>query len=246
MIQRRRVKITTEQIIEMFNEVHSKYDYSLVEYRTMHHKVKIVCSVHGVFEQTPNAHIRQSQGCKACGIERQKNDQRDTTENFVRKAKEVHGDRYDYSMTEYLNTAHDKVKIICKEHGIFIQSPNSHLSKRSGCHECAKASSGWTRTAWTNACKSRKGSLYVIECFNETERFFKIGITSRATIEERFLNKTTMPYEYKVIRFDSFEDPLTSWELERQLHKVNREHKYKPEIFFDGFSECFSSYAEIH
>ena len=49
-----------------------------------------------------------------------------TTEEFISKAKLVHGYKYDYSLVEYINNS-TKIKIICKEHGIFEQIPNSHL-----------------------------------------------------------------------------------------------------------------------
>ena len=53
---------------------------------------------------------------------------------FIEKAKEIHGDKYDYSLVEYKNNK-TKIKIICKEHGIFEQSPYLHL-KGSGCPKC--------------------------------------------------------------------------------------------------------------
>jgi hypothetical protein len=246
MKQTRRSKITTTDIIRDFKEVHgNKYGYLEVEYKTMHTKIKIYCSKHGSFEKTPNAHTRQKQGCPKCAGEAQKIRQKDTTENFIRKAKKVHGDKYSYSLTEYGNTAHQKVVIICMVHGSFWQTPNGHLAG-SGCNECGNESSGWTRTAWKNVCKSRKGSLYIIKCWNEDEVFYKIGITSRATIQERFYHPLTMPYQYEIVEFRTYDDPLESWELERKLHNINKKHKYTPKIFFDGYSECFLSYAKIH
>ena len=57
-----------------------------------------------------------------------------TTEEFVTKARSVHGDRYDYSRVRYLNS-HTKVDILCKDHGVFSQTPDSHLNGR-GCKMC--------------------------------------------------------------------------------------------------------------
>lgn len=58
------------------------------------------------------------------------------TTDFINKAKLIHGDRYDYSKVDYIN-AKTKVVIICKEHGEFMQTPNSHLGGR-GCRRCIK------------------------------------------------------------------------------------------------------------
>ena len=57
-----------------------------------------------------------------------------TTELFIEKAKKVHGEKYDYSHVNYINTL-TKVKIICPEHGEFVQTPNNHLQGR-GCRKC--------------------------------------------------------------------------------------------------------------
>lgn len=58
-----------------------------------------------------------------------------TTEEFIEKARQVHGDRYDYSKVEYGNNNRDKVVIICPLHGEFLQTPKQHL-KGSGCSKC--------------------------------------------------------------------------------------------------------------
>lgn len=60
-----------------------------------------------------------------------------TTEDFIRKAREVHGDKFDYSLVEYVR-ATDKVNIICPIHGVFEQTPNGHLSMGQGCPKCAR------------------------------------------------------------------------------------------------------------
>lgn len=57
-----------------------------------------------------------------------------TTEEFIKRAKEIHGNKYDYSLVDYKN-ARTKVKIICPEHGVFEQQPRAHLNKQ-GCPKC--------------------------------------------------------------------------------------------------------------
>ena len=58
-----------------------------------------------------------------------------TTEEFIAKAKAVHGDRYDYSKVKYVNNQ-TKICIVCKEHGEFWQVPYTHLNGH-GCPKCA-------------------------------------------------------------------------------------------------------------
>ena len=128
-------KKTTDCFIEEAIAVHGyTYDYSLVEYTGTSKKVKIICPIHGIFKQTPNCHLRGG-GCRQCFDARNSKNKTLTTEQFIKKAIEVHGDRYDYSLVEYVG-AHDKVKIICSVHGVFNQRPNNHLNG-AGCSECS-------------------------------------------------------------------------------------------------------------
>jgi len=53
--------------VEKANKIHNnKYDYSLVEYINSKSKIKIICPIHGVFEQTPAKHL-MGRGCQKCG-----------------------------------------------------------------------------------------------------------------------------------------------------------------------------------
>lgn len=126
---------TCEQFISEAKRIHGdKYDYSKVEYKNTDTKVCIICHKHGEFWQTPNKHL-SGQGCKKCGIEATSLVQSLTTESFIEKAKQIHGDKYDYSKVEYKGYD-EKVKIICPIHGEFEQTPDSHL-QGSGCRMCS-------------------------------------------------------------------------------------------------------------
>ena len=135
-------KMTTESFIEKAKIVHgNKYDYSLVVYNGCQEKVKIICPEHGEFKQTPAGHLT-GRGCPICryissGMKRVM-----TKDKFIEKAREIHGDKYDYSKVNYINNS-TKVCIIChekdengKEHGEFWQTPTAHLDKKQGCPRC--------------------------------------------------------------------------------------------------------------
>ena len=166
---------TTEQFIAKANAIHgNRYDYSLVEYLSAMEKVTIICPEHGPFEQTPNGHVG-GKGCYECGIIASSDAKRSTIEQFIAKARMVHGDRYDYSLVEYV-TSGKKVKIICPDHGVFLQTPNDHIGQRSGCPDCAK----------TGLNPSDPGLLYYIAITTDDgDTRYKIGVTNRS-IEERF------------------------------------------------------------
>jgi len=130
-----RKKNTTQDFIDASKKIHvddngnPKYDYSVTDYIGIENKVKIICPKHGEFEQKPRKHL-QGQGCPQCWLERNKTD----PQEFIRQAKEVHGDKYDYSQTDYKDS-HSKIKVICPKHGEFEVTPHKHL-QGIGCREC--------------------------------------------------------------------------------------------------------------
>jgi glutaredoxin len=125
-------RLTTKEFIKKAQKVHGdNYDYNLVEYVGTTTRVKIICNEHGEFEQTPRKHL-SGNGCPLCGMTKR----RITHEQFILKAKEKHGNKFDYSETEFIHYRIE-IKIICPEHGEFYQLPLTHLNSH-GCPQCAK------------------------------------------------------------------------------------------------------------
>ena len=128
---------TTEQFIEKARKIHGdKYDYSKVNYWQAFDNVTIICPIHGEFSQQATAHLR-GHGCPKCAEIVKALKKRKTNEEYIAEAKAVHGDKYDYSVTNYV-TARKKVDIRCKEHGIFSIMPRSHLGG-IGCPICSES-----------------------------------------------------------------------------------------------------------
>ena len=124
---------TTEQFISEASKIHkNEYDYNKVNYINNSTKIEIICKIHGSYYQQPAMHLSGRKCFKCYGSSKL------TTEEFISKAKEIHGDKYDYTKTIYINT-NDKVIINCKIHGQFLQSPVSHY--KQGCYECGIESS---------------------------------------------------------------------------------------------------------
>ncbi len=130
-----REKLTTESFIEKAKKVHGdKYDYSKVVYKNHMTKVCIICPKHGEFWQRPNGHLRGA-GCLACGIEYRNSKLALTKEEFLKRSRKAHGNKYDYSEVNYVNSS-TKVCIVCPIHGKFYQFPIDHY-KGCGCPSCA-------------------------------------------------------------------------------------------------------------
>jgi|GEM_PF-2735875 len=134
-------RLTKQEFVSLAQKIHGdRYDYSRVEYRQNKVKIKIICSEHGIFEQTPNDHLSGC-GCFKCGkVKAGKSQSKSIADNFVSRAAAVHLDRYDYSLVQY-RLGNVKVKIICPDHGIFEQTPTAHMGG-NGCAICGDGKKG--------------------------------------------------------------------------------------------------------
>jgi hypothetical protein len=127
-------KLNNEEFIKKARDVHgNKYDYSKVEYKNTITEICIICpcAEHNEFWQRPLEHL-QGCGCPKCG-----GNYHPSTEEFIEKARLIHGDKYDYSEVKYINNK-TKICIICPEHEPFWQTPNNHLSGH-GCPNCKES-----------------------------------------------------------------------------------------------------------
>ncbi|KKN38265.1 hypothetical protein LCGC14_0755040 [marine sediment metagenome] len=175
---RRPVK-SQDEVVQEFKEVHGdKYDYSQVEYTGCLNKVIIICDKHGIFEQVPTSH-RKGHGCRSCAVAassgvarsrmRERAARRPNTRNllvrrdhFVSRAREVHGNRYDYSHVVYTTVA-DHVDILCDLHGVFSQRPQDH-TRGSGCPTCGinrrRKKTTTTTEAFVTKAEEKHGRRY--------------------------------------------------------------------------------------
>ena len=102
--QKEKRRLPKEDFISRSIQVHrNRYDYSKVEYVNSSTEVEIGCSVHGVFSQKPDFHMRGS-GCSKCSIIELHEKQKKSIDDFISDSVKVHGDLYDYSMVEYVDT----------------------------------------------------------------------------------------------------------------------------------------------
>jgi hypothetical protein len=128
---------TIDNVISKFNIIHNnKYDYSLINYKNTNTPIDIICEKHGIFKQTPKTHLN-GHGCRKCYNEKTSKKLLDDKETFISKASKYHGNKYDYSFVQYVNS-HTKVKIRCSVHGIFEQLPYVHIQS-SGCPICKES-----------------------------------------------------------------------------------------------------------
>lgn len=223
----------TEYWINMVKEVHGdlNLDYSKVKYVNNYTKV-IVGTKHGYCKVIPSNLLNGSKFHILSAINK--------TEYWVSMAKEVHGEKYDYTKVKYKNNI-DKVIIICPIHGEFVQEPLNHIES-GGCLKCSRESHEGAyniKTAERNKeiWLEKPAKVYTIQCWNDDENFYKIGLTT-TSIERRFRGNA-MPYRYRIIDviYTNLYDAVY---LENKMHEENK-HSYEPKLHFHGYTECFSS-----
>jgi hypothetical protein len=212
---------TLDDFIEQAKAAHGdKYDYSEVDYKLAHDKVVISCPIHGRFKQTPALHVR-SCGCTKCGDEMIGKALIKSADEFISNSKSVHGEKYDYSLVRYRG-AHKKVKILCRDHGVFEQTPDSHINTGCGCPKCS-----------VHGFKDNElASLYVLRSLCGS--YLKIGISNEISVRVKKLHRTT-PFEFDVIE-KFYAIGLVVRNMESKFHKVFDNAGFKG---FDGATEWF-------
>ena len=137
----------TEGFIQKAIQVHGdKYEYLKVNYISNKKKVIITCKEHGDFEQNAKNHLH-GKGCIKCA-----NKYNYTTKEWIDKAIQVHGDKYEYSKVNYICNK-KKVIITCKKHGDFEQNAKHHLHG-SGCYLCNPTGHSKIQIKWLDFISS--------------------------------------------------------------------------------------------
>lgn len=238
-----RQKLDKQFVHDKIVKIHPEIEFTLDEYTGVYQYIDVI-DKYGVCRITIRSLLK--------GIKPSIKTALDKSQYFANRAKDVHGDKYDYSLVEY-NGNRTKVKII-GPNGTFLTTPGDFLNgvgcpidgiKRvSNYHR--NNPTGWTYTNWEAAAKLSKNftgyKVYIVECYNaeDEERFFKVGKTY-VDVESRLYGKKAMPYAYTILKIIETTSAREACELEQELKNKHKEFKYIPKIKFGGMYECFHS-----
>ncbi len=139
---------TMAQIVATFPaQVRERYDFSGATYAGALTPIRgIVCYKHGGFQQYSAQLRKDGAGCPKCGDEKRVQSRRMIPAEFVARAEALHGDRFDYGKTHYVNMV-TKVIVTCRQHGDFTISPIKLVHEGQGCPTCGAAMRGVRKTA---------------------------------------------------------------------------------------------------
>lgn len=134
---------TLEHFLHLARECHgTKYDYGKVDLTGgLFSRVTIRCPKHGEFKQIAREHLKH--GCQECAKEARGESLRVSFDDFVLRAKKVHGGKYSY-LPDFRSLS-DKTSIICPIHGVFKQLASNHVRLSNGCPECRSYTSAAER-----------------------------------------------------------------------------------------------------
>ena len=223
-------KLTKEEFIERSTIIHNKYDYSLVEYINMKTKVKIMCPIHGIVEQTPENNLKY--GCYKCFKSYKMN-----TQDFINKSIIVHGDRYDYSLVEYVNSK-TKVKIICRDHDEFLQYPGNHINKKHNCPTCANIERRLKRIEEIK--ENVFGGHQVIPSFNkEACKLFDDIMIKDGIFIQHAMNGGEYYIKELGYWLDGYDkENNVAYEFDEEYHKYKKERDLKRQQEIEKFLGC--------
>jgi len=118
---------------EFVAQYQGPFDLSRSIYRGMNHPTEFKCPTHG-WHMMAAKYIMEGRGCVHCYREGLSRKPRLTKNKVIRRFKEAHGNKYDYSRVQY-GGQQKAVEIICSRHGSFFQKPEYHW-KGAGCPAC--------------------------------------------------------------------------------------------------------------
>lgn len=215
---------STKEYLDKIDRDHKlNYDLSMVDYKHANSKIEVICRTHGTFSVRASAFARGT-GCRLCAYELNTKRMSSNVDDFIARAKSVHGNRYDYSLVEY-ETALKNVEIICETHGIFHQTPASHLTGR-GCPSCKK--SGFKQNSIAH--------LYVL-IYNE---ILKVGITNQDVLDRiQQINRSSGYSFVEVLSVSMY--GAEAKQLERSALKYLASKYKRCKDKFTGSTECFYS-----
>lgn len=245
----RQAAMSAEEFISKAQAMHnSAYDYSRVlgNYQNSLTKIEIICHLHGSFLQTPGNHL-SGKGCKKCSTEKIAKALVKSADEFIKDARSIHGQKYDYSQTNYLG-AFNLVKITCPVDGTFEQSPTSHLGG-IGCPKCSRRNQGAPRNL-TRALRGefdddKEAYVYQVQFRLEGVQhlLYKVG-SGTGSRKSSVLNSIRkiggQDLDIKIFNFSSTGEAIVFEHLAHSQIEATK-FVFPNETKFPGYSEVFTS-----
>lgn len=218
--------IPKEEYLHMLEEKYgNKFTFNLDNYIGLTKgSVTLYCKKHGYSTYTPRSLLQSTYGCRDCGFKTVANKKIKNYDNFLKKAKQIHGDKYIYPETnrQIYKNRKSTIEIICKEHGLFSKKAQKHIAGQ-GCFECRINElvedgilvGGYNEELFSTNKKlaETKGFLYYLSVDNGKQ--YKIGITRNLYNRIKSLKSES---KKEITLLDTLELPLyEAYKIEQEL-----------------------------
>lgn len=221
---------------DKFPSDHNKTCFEDFEYQGALTYTYVRCVIHDfTYKTRPNSLLNRGSHCKHCGLESGNKTKYLTQDDYLRKSKEVHGERYTYEKTSY-KSAREYVTITCKKHGDFQCLAYIHL-QGCGCQICGVEKGGFSRSDYRDVCPNGS-NVYIIRMQLEQDVFLKVGISKDVDYRISRLKGEGLT-NVELLHKEYFKNSSDAWDVEKILHKEFYEYSYTPKIKFGGSTECF-------
>lgn len=239
-----------QNIIKIYSDLYPFNDYTSIVYGGSKGKVKnIRCIKHDEYFDCNYSGREHKKGrgiyCPKCKEQKELDRLEAKRQEYIEMFNKKHNGKYgDYSDFVYLGCDKNS-RFVCPDHGEFKQTPISHANTVYGCQKCgAEAGHGYSKNAYIKACGDRVCSLYLVRIYNDTESFYKIGIS--VNIKDRFSDlRKESGYKSEVIRGYKNNAKIV-WESEQKVKEKFKDFSYNPLQYFAGHTECYDEiYFEV-
>lgn len=233
-------RMTQESFIERLIDTYgSRYDFSMTVYNGDKESVSYRCKACDRINTVKGYTLLRGNHCIKCSRKTIARAKTKDKSHFIRKARAVHGDRYDYSLVDYKRTD-AKVKIVCPDHGVFEKEPSNHYFGQ-GCHKCSH---------WDILAKYRPNDDAILYCvcfkpLDGSKPFLKIGITTKPEWKHRFYGAKNLGFDVMLVK--QWKGKCWKAELKERfitdyLDSIGDRYKYHAlkGTHLGGWSECFS------
>lgn len=223
-------------IKERHTDILNKSSFENFEYKKALSYTTATCLKHGDYRTKPNWLMTRGHHCAECGEEGRSDRVRIDTKEYIKRVKEIHGDRYIYSKTVYIS-AREPVTITCREHGDFEIIAYYHSGDTCGCQICG-LENGAIGRGRHKALGIKSAEVYVAIFESNEEKFIKVGLSYKP--ESRIYDiQCYSNYQVSLLYTEFYEDAGVAWDVENLLHREFKGESYLPTNKFAGSTECF-------
>ncbi len=189
----------------------------------------------GCFNITVLGHYYSKHGCRLCAIYGNKT----PLEYLIDKAKEMHQDKYDYSLIKEITNNKVKIEVICNEcNNTFNTRVDMHINQGHGCPDCKKAQIYTKQYYISKDIPEHPIWLYLVQFESEDEKFLKVGLIIHENIKKRFRGYR-LKYNISVI-YKTQLMFFKAYDIEQSILKKFSNFKHEPLIKFKGHTECLN------